>query len=396
METIIALGEQALTGIFPKPSDPPIAAGPLTLVRCGDCGLVQLQHSYSLEDLYGAHYGYRSGLNSAMVEHLQRKVQELIAKYPVQPGDLVIDIGANDGTTLGFYPEEVERVGFDPSAEKFRKYYKPGIKLITDFFAEDTFRKNFGERKAKIITSIAMFYDLEEPQKFVNEVAALLADDGIWHFEQSYLPSMLAANAYDTICHEHLEYYGLAQVRRMLQQAGLKLVDVQLNDVNGGSFAVTAAKESARVATVDEHVRKILADEERLGLDKAEGYNEFVAFVHRHKTELMELLQRLKAEGKKVLGYGASTKGNVLLQYCGLNTDVLPFIAEVNPDKFGSVTPGTRIPIISEQEAHAMEPGYFLVFPWHFRANIVEREQPFLQRGGKLIFPLPRIEIVGS
>ncbi|MGZ5005744.1 MAG: methyltransferase domain-containing protein, partial [Chthoniobacterales bacterium] len=176
----MSLGMQALTGVFPRIDDAPVAEGPLTLTRCRECNLVQLLHSYEAAELYGAHYGYRSGLNASMVAHLREKIAALTAAFPLQPNDLVIDIGSNDGTTLGFYPENVERVGFDPSAEKFRKFYKPGVKLITDFFGASTFRKAFGKRKARIITSIAMFYDLEEPQKFVDDVASLLADDGIW------------------------------------------------------------------------------------------------------------------------------------------------------------------------------------------------------------------------
>lgn len=396
MEKVVSLGKQALTGIFPKPADSPIARGPLTLTRCLDCGLVQLLHSYEAEDLYGAHYGYRSGLNSSMVEHLERKVAELTRRFPIAAGDLVVDIGSNDGTLLGFYPATVERVGFDPSAEKFRQFYKTGIKLITDFFSAKTFRMAFGERKARIITSIAMFYDLEEPQQFVDEIASLLADDGVWHFEQSYLPSMLKANAYDTICHEHLEYYSLRQIQGMIERAGLKIVAVSLNDTNGGSFAVTVAKASASIAPATADVQRLLSEEARMNLDNAAGYRDFVAFVRKHKSALPKLLRTLQSEGKRVLGYGASTKGNVILQYCGITPQLLPFIAEVNPDKFGALTPGTGIPIVSEKEAHAMRPDYFLVLPWHFRTNIIERERAFLARGGRLIFPLPQVEIVGG
>ncbi len=396
LENIVSLGSQALTGVFPRLTDKPVVKGPLTLTRCLECNLVQLLHSYEADELYGAHYGYRSGLNASMVEHLRQKIATLTALFPLRPNDLVIDIGSNDGTTLGFYPENVERVGFDPSAEKFRKFYQPGIKLIADFFDASTFRKAFDQRKARIITSIAMFYDLEEPQKFVDDVTSLLADDGIWHFEQSYLPSMLKANAYDTICHEHLEYYGLNQIKRMVEGAGLKIIDVQLNETNGGSFAVTAAKKEAQFAPATKAIRALLQEETQMGLDSSAGYRQFVRFVLKHKFDLPALLHRLKTQGRKVLGYGASTKGNVLLQHCGITTHLLPFIAEVNSDKFGCKTPGSSIPIISEKEAHAMKPDYFLVLPWHFRENIVAREADFLARGGKLIFPLPQIEIVGG
>ena len=396
LENIVSLGSQALTGVFPRLTDGPVAKGPLTLTRCLKCHLVQLLHSYEADELYGAHYGYRSGLNASMVAHLRHKIAALTEKFPLQTNDLVIDIGSNDGTTLGFYPENVERVGFDPSAEKFREFYVPGVKLITDFFDASTFRKIFGQRKARIITSIAMFYDLEEPQKFVDDVASLLADDGIWHFEQSYLPSMLKANAYDTICHEHLEYYGLSQIKRMVEAAGLKIIDVELNGTNGGSFALTAARKKAPMPAAVDAIAALLEQEAQMALDSSSGYRQFVRFVLKHKFDLPALLHRLKREGRKVLGYGASTKGNVLLQHCGITTHLLPSIAEVNPDKYGCKTPGSSIPIISEKEAHAMNPDYFLVLPWHFRENIIAREEAFLARGGKLIFPLPQIEIVGG
>jgi hypothetical protein len=206
---------------------------------------------------------------------------------------------------------------------------------------------------------------------------------------------MLRANAYDTICHEHLEYYRLKQVKTMVDDAGLKIVDVQLNEVNGGSFAVTAAQQSSRYQPSAD-VQRLLAEETAMNLDEPRGYARFVSFVRNHKTELPALLHGLKKDGKKVLGYGASTKGNVLLQFCGITSDILPYIAEVNPDKFGCITPGTAIPIISEADAHRMRPDYLLVLPWHFRANTLQREKEFLTHGGKLIFPLPTIDIAAA
>ena len=395
LESVIDLGIQALTGVFPRPTEPAVESGPLELVRCvgtGACGLVQLRQTFQPEQLYGQNYGYRSGLNRGMVEHLKTKAQWLQARFPVGPGDVVLDIGSNDGTTLSFYPENGPMlVGIDPSAEKFRKYYRSDVRLNVDFFTADAFREMCGDRRAKIITSIAMFYDLEDPQSFVNDIAAVLDDDGVWHFEQSYLPLMLEATAYDTICHEHSEYYALAQVLYMLDRAGLRVLRVTTNDVNGGSFAVTAAKRDGKLEAVDDSVEQMVAHERAIGLTSAGIYEAFAGRVRRHPEKLRAAI---KAAGKNVLGYGASTKGNVMLQYCGLTADDIPAIAEVNEDKFGCVTPGTCIPIISESEARARRPDCFVVLPWHFRSGVVKREQAFLAEGGMLLFPLPEIETV--
>jgi len=248
---------------------------------------------------------------------------------------------------------------------------------------------------AKIVTSIAMFYDLEQPIKFAQEVASVLADDGIWHFEQSYMPSMLRLNSYDTICHEHLEYYSLRVVERILAAAGLKTFDVTMNNVNGGSFAVTAAKPGNKSLRANRSVVDwMLGQEDRMGLNTPKPFRDFEERVFRHREDLTRLIRGLIGDGKKVLGYGASTKGNVVLQFCGLGPADIPVIAEVNSDKFGRVTPGSCIPIVSEREAKAMRPDYFLVLPWHFKDGIMRREKDYLAAGGKFIFPFPEIEIV--
>ena len=239
-----------------------------------------------------------------------------------------------------------------------------------------------------------MFYDLENPMEFVKDIEAVLADDGIWHFEQSYMPGMLRTNSYDTICHEHLEFYSFKVVKNILESCGLRVIDVQMNAINGGSFAVTACKKKALYKSNLPIINWMLKQEDDMGLDTPKPYRDFEERVFRHRKNLKELIEALVADGKKIIGYGASTKGNVLLQFCGLTTKHIPFIAEVNEDKYGSFTPGTNIPIISEKEARAMNPDYFLVLPWHFKTGILEREKEFMAQGGKFIFPLPEIEIV--
>lgn len=399
LEIVLNLGIQALTGVFPRSADEPVGTGPLQLARCtgGDevCGLVQLRHSYDAAEMYGSNYGYRSSLNPSMVKHLEELAARVSSRVELNSRDLVLDIGSNDGTLLSFYkPGGPILVGMDPSAAKFRSYYRPDIQVITDFFSAARFLESFPARKARIVTSVAMFYDLEDPQAFVREVEQILADDGVWHLEQSYLPSMIEANAYDTVCHEHLEYYALRQIDWMMKRAGLKIIDLHINDVNGGSFGVTAARRSSPYPEIRVRIEETLAAEERMGLGTSTALLRFAKDVERHREELTSLLSSLNRSGKRVFGYGASTKGNVLLQYCGLGPTDIPYIAEVNQDKFGCVTPGTHIPIISETEARAMKPDVFLVLPWHFRRPIIEKESEFLARGGELLFPLPRPEIV--
>jgi len=392
--TVLSLGEQYLTGVFPKSVDEKITKGPLDLVWCPESGLLQMKQSYSLDEMYGDNYGYRSGLNASMVAHLTNKIKTLERLVKLKDTDLVIDIGSNDATSLKAYSGKHRKVGIDPTGLKFEEYYTDGIKLIPAFFSANAFHKDFPNDKAKIVTSIAMFYDLEDPGAFVRDIENVLDDEGIWHFEQSYMPSMLRTNSYDTICHEHLEFYSFKVVKNLLESCGMRVVDVQMNAINGGSFAITACKKGASYKSNNAIVNWMLQQEEDMGLDTPKPYRDFEERVFKHRKNLLDLIEALVADGKKIIGYGASTKGNVLLQFCGLTTKHIPYIAEVNEEKFGSFTPGTNIPIISEKEAHAMNPDYFLVLPWHFKHNILAREKEYIEKGGKFIFPLPEIEIV--
>jgi hypothetical protein len=392
--TVLSLGEQFLTGVFPKTPDQMVSKGPVDLIWCPDSGLLQMKQSFQAEEMYGDNYGYRSGLNMSMVRHLQQKIRTLEKLVKLSDSDLVIDIGSNDATSLKAYSGRHRKVGIDPTGNKFRHFYTDDITLIPDFFTADKFRVLFPNEGAKIITSIAMFYDWDSPLSFVRDIAACLDDEGIWHFEQSYMPSMLKTNSYDTICHEHIEYYSLTVVHKMLKDCGLKIIDVQMNGINGGSFAVTACKEVSPYKPNKAVIDWMLHQENEMGLNTLQPYKEFEERAFKHRKSLMLLIEALVADGKKVFGYGASTKGNVLLQFCGLTSKHIPYIAEVNEEKFGCFTPGTLIPIISEAEAKAMKPDYFLVLPWHFRENILAREKEFLENGGKFIFPLPEIEII--
>ena len=396
LDQVLDLGEQALTGVFPRTRDEAVGGGPLRLVKCvgddGDtCGLLQLEHSYALDEMYGNKYGYRSGLNASMVAHLRRKVERISDQVRLEAGDLVIDIGSNDATTLKAYAQpELQLVGIDPTGSKFRDYYPSHVELIPDFFSADVLRARIGNRKAKVVTSFSMFYDLEAPMAFMSEVRDILADDGIWVFEQSYMPSMLATNSFDTVCHEHLEFYGLSQIQWMAERVGLTIRDVEFNDVNGGSFSVTVRK-ALRQELPNDLVRQIMRDEGEAGLHTLEPFRAFQARVERSRDAIRAFLANARSDGKSVAALGASTKGNVLLQYCGLTADDIYAVGEVNPDKIGCFTPGSLIPIVPEDILIAQESDYLLVLPWHFR-GFFEASPHFLNR--TLAFPLPEFSIV--
>jgi hypothetical protein len=342
--------------------------------------------------MYGLNYGYRSGLNASMVRHLHSKVKKILDMGVLEAGDMVVDIGSNDATTLLAYPQDQYRlIGVDPTGIKFASYYPAEITLIADFFSAKAIAAKLADKKAKVITSFSMFYDLEDPIAFAREIEGSLADEGVWIFEQSYLPAMLRTNSFDTICHEHLEFYALKQINWIADKAGLKVLDVEFNEVNGGSFSIVAAKRDSQLPVNAEWLNKILADEVALGLDSTQAFDAFKIRVEEARAALMSFLEEAKRSGKTVCGLGASTKGNVLLQYFGIDENLVREIGEVNEDKFGSFTPGTHIPLVPEQQVLASDPDYLLVLPWHFRAFF---ESLPSMKGRSLVFPLPKFEIV--
>lgn len=391
---VLDLGMQMLTGIFPQDKHAKVTSGPLRLVKCTGrdaCGLLQLEHSYDLREMYGENYGYRSALNVSMVTHLQGKVRRILERVTPKEGDLIVDIGSNDSTTLQAYPSRgLILLGIDPTGVKFAKHYPAHVQLIPDFFSAPALRERFPGKKAKIVTSFSMFYDLEDPIGFMREVHEVLADDGVWVFEQSYMPTMLETNSYDTVCHEHLEYYGLAQIKWMADRIGFRIVDVELNDINGGSFSVVARK-AGNDSRPPAAVQKMLDDEKKMGLDALEPYFAFGRRAAAARAELLEFLHDAQAKGKTVAALGASTKGNVILQYCGLTENDISAIGEVNADKFGCYTPGTWIPIVPEQKLLDRRPDYLLVLPWHFR-KFFENNAKFSSH--RLLVPLPRLEFL--
>lgn len=396
LERVLDLGEQMLTGVFPREKGAQVTVGPLHLVKCfgedESCGLLQMEHSYDLGEMYGENYGYRSGLNASMVAHLNKKVKRILGLVELHKNDLVIDVGSNDSTTLQAYPTiNLNLVGVDPTGKKFKSFYPSYIKLIPDFFSLSLIKQNFPNQKAKVVTSFSMFYDLESPLDFMREVYEILDDEGIWVFEQSYMPTMLKTNSYDTVCHEHLEFYALKQIQWMANDVGFKIIDVEFNDINGGSFSVTVKKANGDQSTIPE-VEKILNAEAKMGLDALKPFFEFEERVKQTKIDLLNFILAEKNKGKTIAALGASTKGNVLLQYCGITSDEVSSVGEVNADKFGCFTPGSWLPIISENDLLSQNPNYLIVLPWHFKSFFVKQEK---FKNTTLIFPLPSLEFVG-
>jgi NDP-4-keto-2,6-dideoxyhexose 3-C-methyltransferase len=395
LETVLDLGEQMLTGVFPKEKNAQVTTGPLRLVKCtGDdqvCGLLQMEHSYDLAEMYGENYGYRSGLNASMVRHLHDKVDRILSLVTLRDGDLVVDIGSNDSTTLRAYPAEGPvLVGIDPTGPKFQSYYPPHVHLIPEFFSSALLKARFPEKKAKVVTSFSMFYDLEDPLAFIREIHEVLADDGIWVFEQSYMPTMLETNSYDTVCHEHLEFYALRQIKWMADRVGFKILDVEFNDVNGGSFSITVSKAGGNSDTLP-LVQNLLDEEYKKELHTLKPYQAFAERVLETRRDLLDFIDAAKAAGKTVAALGASTKGNVLLQYCGLTTAQVQSVGEVNPEKYGCYTPGTWLPIIPEQDLLSGKPDFVIVLPWHFRQFFIHNKK---LTGVNLVFPLPKVEVI--
>lgn len=386
LETVLDLGNQYLSGIFPKELDRGMYRGPLKLVKCKDgCGHVQLEHTFDLPTMYGEEYGYRSGLNGSMINHLRGKADAILADTDLTAGDIVIDIAGNDGTFLGFFPQHLQLTAIDPTAAKFCSYYKPNVNYIPDFFSANVYKQRFGNQKAKVVTSFSMFYDLEDPCGFAKQVREIIDDNGIWVLEQSYLPEMMATNSFDTVCHEHLSYYSMKQLKYIMDESGFKIVDFEFNDVNGGSVSVVVAPYTSGREECTTKLTAVLAREA-----EGEDWETFVGNIQKNKDEFYALLKSLKEQGLKIAGLGASTKGNVTLQTWEVGPDDIEVIGDVNPDKDGSYTPGTWIPIKNEQDI-IDEYDVFVVLPWHFKKFFVGSPK---FEGKKLLFPLPTPEIV--
>ena len=389
---LFSLGNLSFTGKFAKNSTINIPKAELALVMCDDCDLVQLNNNFNLKYLYGPDYGYRTGINKTMTEHMRSVVSSVKKIANLKKKDAVLDIASNDGTLLNFYSKSLFRAGIDPTIKKFSHYYKEIDSKIPDFFSEKAVRKET-KKTFKVITALSVFYDIENPNYFLSDVNKLLDDDGIFVLEQADLLSIIKLKMFDTICHEHLEYYSHKVIIKLLKKNNLKLFDFKLNDINGGSTQYYICKDkNIKIKVQKNKIMKMLNNEKKFKLDEVKTYKKFFIEIQSVKKKLNKIIKKIKSENKIIHGYGASTKGNVLLQYFNINKNHIDCISDRNPKKNGFYTPNTRIKIVSELYSRKINPDYYLVLPWHFKKEILQREKK-QNKFSKFIFPLPSLEI---
>ena len=368
---------------------------PLELIFCEkkDCSLLQLKHTASRESLYKK-YWFRSGINEKMVEALKDITKSVEKRIRLSENDIVLDIGCNDGTLLRSYQSKVRLVGFAPASNLVDEAKEGTDLIINNFFSFYEFVQHFPNERIKVITSIAMFYDLEDPNSFVSDIVNCLDQDGIWVIQMAYIIPMLELNAFDNIVHEHSEYWSLKSLKRLLEEHDLEIFDVELNDVYGGSFRIFVKTKKNDKINIQNSVDEFLKKEDEFGLEKKETYLNFANRVNSLKNKLNDFIKKEISNGKLIYAYGASTKGNTLLQFYNLNNKLISKAADRDSKKFGKMTIGSNIPVISEEQARDEKPDYFLVLPWHLVDFFKERENEFLNNGGKFIVPLPDFKII--
>lgn len=391
---VIDLGEQVITSRFPKLGDFSTPKTKIVLCMCKECSLLQLRYTTESSEMYENEngYGYRSGLNNTMRTHLKNYNEEIRNLVELKEGDVVVDIGSNDATMLKFYPDTLKRIGVDPTGKQFKEFYE-NVDLVPNYFTFENYNRDYPNQKCKIVSSISMFYDLPDPVQFAKDIYMILEDDGIWTCEQSYLLTMLKRNSIDTICHEHLEYYALHQIKEIAERSGFKILNVLFNDCNGGSFRVYFCKKGCNKYEVNQSlIDSILEVESSFGINDLSTYTSFMDSCNKEVEKLNLLIDTINKNNKNIMIYGASTKGNCLLQYANIDSSKIKYAVERNLNKVGKMT-STGIEIISEETMRKNPPNYLLVLPWHFRDEIVSRESAFLENGGQLIFPFPNLEI---
>jgi 2-polyprenyl-3-methyl-5-hydroxy-6-metoxy-1,4-benzoquinol methylase len=386
------LGKLSYTGKFPKNNKINIKKTDITLVICTNCSLVQLHHIYNMQYLYNQDYGYRTGINKTMTTHMKQIQKILCTKTKIRPGDSVLDIASNDGTLLNFYNKNIVKVGIDPLIARYKKFYKNIEYKIPDFFSYNLIQKYKIQKKFKIITALSVFYDIEDPNKFLRDLNSVLDNNGIFLLEYADLFSIIKNKMFDTICQEHITYYSTKVILQILNKNNLRIFDIKRNSINGGSIQYFICKKNAKFKTNIKSLNRIIKEESMLKLDNVNTYKNFFRSILKIKNQLVHYLDNLLENNKTIHGYGASTKGNVLLQFFGINKKYLTYIAERNPNKYNLFTPGTKIKIISENNSRLMNPDYYLVLPWHFKKEILYREKKIIKEGTKFIFPLPDLK----
>ena len=387
---IVKIGKQPLSGFFYKKKKKNLKKFSLDLFKCSDCDLVQLNNKVKISKMYGDHYGYQTSISKLMIDHLKEKAQRLKKSKIIQKQNKILDIGSNDASFLRLIGNNFDLYGIDPSAKKFKKYYN-GIKLIPNFFSKKNVIKSIKNPDIKfdLISSFAIFYDVENPNSFCEDIHSLLNDDGIWICEFSYLPLMLKNLTFDQICHEHLMYYSLSVFDKILKKNNLRIIDVKLNEINGGSIEVIISKNTSKRASRLKLINQLKNDEKKINKN---SYKNFSIRVSKVKNDLNFFVRK----NKSIIGYGASTKGNVILNFSKLDEKRIKYICDENKKKHGKFTPGSNIKIISKDEMRKMKPKYLLVLIWSFRPEIIKQELNFLKRGGSLIFYLPKFHIVNK
>jgi hypothetical protein len=402
---VLTLNEQYLSPTFVKTNkDNKLAEikSPLTLVLCDkkkndkNCGLLQLKEITEPDLLY-REYFYRTATNDTMRKDLKNLVNQVLEIVNPSDKDIIVDIGANDCTMLNFYEKKFNLVGFEPA--KNIKFLDKGknIKIINNYFNSKNFKENFLEEKAKIITSCAMFYDLEDPIKFVSNIEEILDEDGVWCCQISYLDSMIRNNNFYDICHEHLSYYSIESFEYLINKLNLKLFYAETNAVNGGSIRLYICKKNSNKydkINFSNKLNDLKNEEKNLKLTDAKTFFNFEKIVTDLKDKTVKFVDEIIKNKKTVLALGASTKGNIILQHFGLTKEKIKFISERNPEKVGLKCLGSDIELISEERARKINPEAFIVLPWNFKKEIVEREKEYLNMGGKLMFVMPYPHIV--
>ena len=389
---LFSLGKLCFTGKFPSKKQI-IKKEPIKLILCKNCQLVQLAHNFDLKYLYGPDYGYRTGINKTMLNHVRNITRLLTRKKSLKKTDMVLDIASNDGSLLNSYKSSVIKFGIDPILKKYEKNYKDIDYYLADFFSAKKVMKKT-KKKFKIITALSVFYDARNPNSFLLDVRKILDNDGIFLLEFADLSSIIKFKMFDTICHEHLEYYSTKVICDLAKKHKLRVFDIKQNDINGGSKQYFICHTESRIKSKKEKINKILKNENKLKLDKIGTFRKFIKEINSSKIKLSKKLEYLKSRGKIVHCYGASTKGNVLLQYYKIDRKLIEYAAERNEKKYGYYTPGSRIKIISEKLSRLLGPEYYLVLPWHFKKEILQRELKMRKKGVKFIFPLPNLKII--
>ena len=390
---LFSLGKISFTGRFPNTIRQNVPKAYLNVLMCKKCKLVQLDRNFDLNYLYGKSYGYRTGINKTMTDHVKKIVRRCSALVKLKSKQYVLDIGSNDATLLNFYANDIIKVGVDPLVNKYKKFYKKINYKISNFFKIKDIEKIKIKKKFKIISALSVFYDLRDPNKFIKEIKKILDDKGVFVLEHVDLYYIIKNNIFDTICHEHLIFYSSKIIIEMMKNNGLKVFNHEYNEINGGSsrYYICHSKTNFKVS---KNIKKVLLRENLQGIELKKTYKLFFTKILNEKIKLIKLIKKIKNEEQDIHGYGASTKGNVLLQFYNINNKVVNYIADRNPLKWNSFTPGTRIKIISESQSRKIKPHFYLVLPWHFKNEILIREKNIRKKGTKFIFPLPKVRVV--